>query len=388
MYVVDVSNFSIFLYINQEEAITVSAFGQTKTVQDRQVLIVKQKSGGRTDSAKLTQATDDVRSALKSIPVDNTRKTNTGSLVVKFPTAEAKSEASDLMSSCFENNDDFVVSQPKKMLPKMTLTGIPSSFPEGEIIDGILSKNKKIKNLCEEGLHLSLLFVKQKDQNEHKVAVLKMAPEIRKTVNETGGYVYLGLSRCRAYDRFWVMQCFHCQRFGYIATKCPSKKEAAVCVYCAGHHKSSDCPDKSNPKCANCSAHTAPGVSCSHYALSPDCPMMALQGNIVIEGVTSPLHESRLMWIHDPHRNQPSRDPPSQLPAPQKNNTVPRTNNTVPRSNNKVPRNIDNVPRNSPIAQSSDVACARPLKTYPVLCGIIQPSHLALITVPQCPGIT
>ena len=100
-----------------------------------------------------------------------------------FLTAEAKSEASDLMSSCFENNDDFVVSQPKKMLLKMTLTGIPSSFPEGEIIDGILSRNKKIKNLCEEGLHLSLLFVKQKDQNEHKVAVLKMAPEIRKAVS-------------------------------------------------------------------------------------------------------------------------------------------------------------------------------------------------------------
>ena len=190
--------------LNQEEAITVGAFGQTKTVQDRQVLIVKPKSGGRTDSTKLTQATDDVRSALKSIPVDNIQKTNTGSLVVKFPTAEAKSKANDLMSSCFENNDDFVVSQPKKMLPKMTLTGITSSFPEGEIIDGILSKNKKIKNLCEEGLHLSLLFVKQKDQNEHKVAVLKMAPEIRKAVNETGGYVYLGLSRCRAYDRFWV----------------------------------------------------------------------------------------------------------------------------------------------------------------------------------------
>ena len=106
----------------------------------------------------------------------------------------------------------------------MTLTGIPSSFLEGEIIDGILSKNKKIKNLCEEGLHLSLLFAKQKDQSEHKVAVLKMAPELRKAVNETGGYVYLGLSRCRAYDRFWVTQCFYCQRFGHIASKCPSKK--------------------------------------------------------------------------------------------------------------------------------------------------------------------
>ena len=51
-----------------------------------------------------------------------------------------------------------------------------------------------------------------------------------------------------------------------------------------GHHKSSDCPDKSNPECANCSARAAPGVSCSQYDLSPDCPMMALQRNMVIEG--------------------------------------------------------------------------------------------------------
>ena len=84
------------------------------------------------------------------------------------------------------------------MLPKMTLTGLPSLFPEGEIIDGILSKNKKIKNLCKEGLHFSLLFVKQKDQNEHKVAVLKMAPEIRKAVNETGSYrIYSRIIRSR-----------------------------------------------------------------------------------------------------------------------------------------------------------------------------------------------
>ena len=203
-------------------------------------------------------------------------------MVVKFPTAEAKSEASDLMSSCFENNDDFVVSQPKKMLPKMALTGIPSSFPEGEITEGTLSKNKKIKNLCEEGLHLSLLFVKQKNQNEHKVAVLKMAPEIRKAVNETGGYVYLGLSRCRAYDS-GSRSVSTVRDLVILPLSVPRKKKPQF-VYCAGHHKSSDRPDKSNPKCANCSARAALGVSCSRYALSPDCPMMALQQNIVIEG--------------------------------------------------------------------------------------------------------
>ena len=81
--------------------------------------------------------------------------------------------------------------------------------------------------------------------------------------------------------------------------------------------------------------------------------------------VTSPLHESRLLWIHDPHRNQPPCVPSRQPPVPQKTNIVPRTNNTVPRSNNKVPRNNDNVPRNNPIRQSSDARVHASLENIP-----------------------
>ena len=86
---------------------------------------------------------------------------------------------------------------------------------------------------------------------------------------------------------------------------------------------------------------------------------------MIIIIVTSPLHESRLLWIHDPHHNQPPRVPSRQPPASQKTNTVPRTNDTVPRSNNKVPRNNDNVPRNSPIPQYSDARVRAPLENIP-----------------------
>ena len=62
---------------------------------------------------------------------------------------------------------------------------------------------------------------------------------------------------------------------------------------------------------------------------------LARQGRRVVlrEGnVTSPLHESRLLWIHDPHPNQPSRVTPRKT-APKKNNdTVPRNTNTVNKS--------------------------------------------------------
>ena len=91
---------------------------------------------------------------------------------------------------------------------------------------------------------------------------------------------------------------------------------------------------------------------------------------IIIIIVTSPLHESRLLWIHDPHRSQPSRVPASHPPASQKNNPVPRINNSVPRTNITAPRSEqkvlkdrENAPRNNPLGQSSDVHMRAPLET-------------------------
>ena len=53
--------------------------------------------------------------------------------------------------------------------------------------------------------------------------------------------------------------------------------------------------------------------------------------------MTSPLHESRLHWIHDPYPNQPPRVTPRQAVPRNDNNPVPRNNhNTVPRNTNTV----------------------------------------------------
>ena len=91
---------------------------------------------------------------------------------------------------------------------------------------------------------------------------------------------------------------------------------------------------------------------------------MVLRGG----NVTSPLHESRLQWIHDPHLRQSSRVPTSHPPASPRNNPVPRINDSVPRTNYSVPRNIfqqpshqENVTTSAPVAQSSDVRVRAPL---------------------------
>ena len=83
--------------------------------------------------------------------------------------------------------------------------------------------------------------------------------------------------------------------------------------------------------------------------------------------MTSPLHESRLHWVHDPQLRQTSSVPTSHLPASTTSHPVPRINDSVPRITNSVPRNVypppsrqEKVSTNAPIVPSSDVRVRAP----------------------------
>ena len=83
-----------------------------------------------------------------------------------------------------------------------------------------------------------------------------------------------------------------------------------------------------------------------HYYLARQGRRVVLRGG----NVTSPLHESRLHWIHDPNPNQSHHVEPKQTVS--RNNTVPM-NNTVPRNN--IVKNSDSISRNplDPIPSTS-----------------------------------
>ena len=82
-----------------------------------------------------------------------------------------------------------------------------------------------------------------------------------------------------------------------------------------------------------------------HYYLARQGRRVVLRGG----NVTSPLHESRLHWIHDPNPHQSRRV--------ESKSTVPRTNNnSVPRNNN------DTVPRNN---NNSAASARNPLESIP-----------------------
>ena len=98
-----------------------------------------------------------------------------------------------------------------------------------------------------------------------------------------------------------------------------------------------------------------------HYYLARQGRRVILRGG----NVTSPLHESRLLWLHDPRPKQSPRSTPRSPARKENKKPVPRNNNqSVPRNNNpSVPRSNNNplVPRNNPVINNSDARARAPL---------------------------
>ena len=115
------------------------------------------------------------------------------------------------------------------------------------------------------------------------MAVIKMSPDVSNAIARSGNRVFLGLTSCRAFDRFWATQCRHCQKFGHTKDRCPAKNTSPTCSFCAGPHALLVCPDKSVLRCVNCSSLGSPAERCHHSASSLDCPVMISERNRVME---------------------------------------------------------------------------------------------------------
>jgi hypothetical protein len=56
-------------------------------------------------------------------------------------------------------------------------------------------------------------------------------------------------------------QCFKCQRWGHQSTTCTAQQD--VCRLCSGPHTSKSCPNRHQPRCANCGdSHPASSLRC------------------------------------------------------------------------------------------------------------------------------
>ena len=142
---------------SEEPDMRVRDHGRTRVIRNEEVLVLKPRCPEGASAMPLSVSVDELTNVLKSVPVKSCRATSRGSVVVKFPLEEAKAEGKALVGSSADFTD-VAVSEPKKMLPKMTLLDVPPSLPDGEISSGILDKNPQIKESPNAGRTLTLFF--------------------------------------------------------------------------------------------------------------------------------------------------------------------------------------------------------------------------------------
>ena len=179
---------------DRESTATVGGQGKTRALENQNLLIIRPepKDGAEASDANAASSISEIEEALGEIQVTSCKKIKSGGLLMKFPSREVMNKASSAIDGHLGPDHTMKVTEPKKMLPKMTVPDISSSISDDDIIPSILRKNPSIQQLVNNGYALSLIFARLRDNS--KTAVLKMAPEIRSEIVKNDCYIYVGLN--------------------------------------------------------------------------------------------------------------------------------------------------------------------------------------------------
>ena len=136
-------------------------------------------------------------------------------------------------------SESYLVEGAKILLPKLTVVGFPSDMRDDEIISAICKKNEQLNQLVESGKTLEVAKCWDNKNSagitQYNKIAIKCSPEIRTYIAiRNGGYVFVGLCRCKVYDRYFVPPCFHCYEYNNFSNKSPNKSKPAKYGKCAG----------------------------------------------------------------------------------------------------------------------------------------------------------
>ena len=270
---------------------------QEKINDDVMVLNPANPHGAYVQS-KLDNTKNSIRNKLKKVPFEFANdKSKTGKIALRFPNADAYNKAEEAIDTAFLASIGHESKRSTKMLPKISLKGIPSYLLKNinisnlsdtdardakkeEIITQLRDKNPCIDNLVNSGHTFQVVFISSHTNGDDLTVGLKVSPLIRyKILTEQNGYVFIGGKRCLFSDRFDIGQCYHCQLLGHNSQKCPNKGSSSTCLYCMGNHRSADCTAKNQlekhccAKCNNSSVESESQNYKSHNSASPECPV-------------------------------------------------------------------------------------------------------------------
>ena len=237
-------------------------------------LVLKNKDGSTEVDESAQQAQRDRLKTLavcNEIPVSRVGFDTSGNTYIDCPTPEDVSKLQPLLTEDFKDKQVSVV---KSKLPCISIVGIEDEVTKSNLLNKICKQNPAVSTLINEGHDFSVLFVKKSTHHGNYTAVARVSIGIRNALKSSGNRVFLGVTSCKVYDRFYVKRCNKCQEYGHYKAECTN---SACCAYCGIDHESEtcelkDCTDNSKFSCINCkrkglqhTGHTAFSYSCPTY---------------------------------------------------------------------------------------------------------------------------
>ena len=159
------------------------------------------------------------------------------------------------------------------MLPKLTIFNLKSSDYKAsdtvKLKQAITDKNPTIKSLVDDNKCFEIMFIKEDSRRpELSYAAAKVDHVVYDAIRAMKYQIFVDFGRCYVRDRFRIIQCYGCQKFGHVKLDCPlNATNALVCRFCSENHDGRHCPHKGNYekyKCANCGlSHSSTYTGCS-----------------------------------------------------------------------------------------------------------------------------
>lgn len=230
------------------------------------------------DNEVLTQQSfaDKVKKNLQAIPINSIKVSKQGVGVITFPNESTRDDGYSKLKDkfCVESNNRPY----RSLLPKITISNIQTSDYNNtdasklSLVKAICDKNSDLKLLIDAGKVFDVILIKEDSRNiGASFAVARVDKEIYSKIQALHYQIFIDFNRCRVTDRFHVTQCYGCQKFGHVRSKCPTK-HILVCRYCSGEHDGKNCPVKGDFKKYNCS-----NCHANHSTTYAGCPVLKNQ---------------------------------------------------------------------------------------------------------------
>ena len=193
---------------------------------------------------------------LQSVPVTNFKVTKDGEGIINFPNLKSRDDGMHKLQNDFkvQTND-----RPhRNLLPKVTIFNIDSndykSTDTTKLKKAICDKNPRLRELIDKGNTFDILLIEENyKQKRFSNAAVRIDADVYNAIQAMNFQIFIDFSRCHVANRFRIIQCYKCQKFGHMRKNCTSKTE--ICRFCSMNHESKNCNHRRNTsmyKCGNC----------------------------------------------------------------------------------------------------------------------------------------